>query len=151
MASGDATVPQRVNELSGTLAGMSVTFFAGYAAFKIVREYKCDLCFVDMQRPPDADQGDINDTYINFREYQTKKSWQVILLRRPTGKFRNVAAANLQTFANNFKMRSQKEEINENLMEDAIADMLKVCPEWYDETQPCYMHRLVATSALHTA
>ena len=62
------------NEISGTLEGMSVTFFACYAAFKTAREYKCDLCLVDMHRPPYGDEGDINDTYINCREYQTKKS-----------------------------------------------------------------------------
>ena len=65
-------------EISGTLEGMSVAFFAGYAAFKTVKQYRCDRCLDEMQKPPDAEK-DVNESYIKFREYDTQKSWQLRL------------------------------------------------------------------------
>ena len=150
-ASAIATGSTLFHDISGSLEGMSVTFFAGYAAFKIVKEFKCDLCLVEMQRPPDADQGDINDCYINCREYNTKESWQLILLRRPTDKFRDIATSNLQTFVSKFKLRMSEEKLREKLMKEAISSVSKVYPNWYDENHSCYQHRLYATHMLYTA
>ena len=145
----DVQTSSPFNELSGTLEEISVEFFAGYTAYKTVKQYKCDRCLDEMQERPVAE--DVNERYIECREYDTQKSWQLVALRRATEKFRNIVTANLQTFVNNFSLRKQQKTLKESLMKQAFADMLSVCPEWYAEEDPCYQHRLFATNILFTA
>ena len=143
--------PVPFEAISGTLEGLSVAYFAGYAAFKTVQKFKCNDCLKVMQKPPDDEEGDMNDQYIEYREYEADFSYKIHLLARPTEKFRHVVTANLKTFVKFFNMRKQTAEgLRKALIEDAKREMLEVDPEWYS-TGPCQEHREFATNILFIA
>ena len=100
--------------------------------FKTVQKLKCNDCLKVMQKPPDDEEGDMNDQYIDYREYEADFSYKIHLLARPTEKFRHVVTANLKTFVKFFNMREQTAEgLRKALIEDAKREMLEVDPEWY--------------------
>ncbi|XP_033218129.1 uncharacterized protein LOC117173598 [Belonocnema kinseyi] len=116
-----------------------------------MEKFKCVRCLEDMQKAPDA-EGDINDQYIGYREYEAAyKAYKINLLARPTEKFRNVATANLKMFIKNFgKKKETSHGLRKSLMEDAKREMHEVDPEWYSKG-PCQDQREFATYTLFIA
>ena len=100
-----------------------------------------------MLKAPEA-TGDADDSYIECREYESKMSYKVTILKRPSAKFREIVTANLLTFEGNIHQIREKYGILNLIEQKAIQDSKKICPEWFSEEDPCYEHRLFAMKSL---
>ncbi|KAJ8669254.1 hypothetical protein QAD02_000513 [Eretmocerus hayati] len=94
-------------------------------------------------KPPSA-QDEPDDYYIRLRNYGREKAPEGMCLTRPTKEFTKIIFCQLQRF----KQVATEFWAARDLLDLIKEALVKVTndhfPRWFDESHPCYQHRLDA-------
>jgi len=141
---------ENVNPLN-TYDKNAVAFFAGFIARRSIEKSNCDYCCNDMMKIP-MDELRGNEKYIEFREYENEDedAPTVTKLVRPTTLYTNITKTQLMAFNRTWQYHWASTKILEKIVTECGHATNKIHPEWLNENEACYDHRMQALKYMIT-
>ena len=121
----------------------AIIYFSGYVARKSLEKSHCPTCEKDLMKDA-SESGTSNETYINFIEYphSDPEAHPVTFLIRPTEQFAKVVNCQLEAFDKIHLKFWHEHCLLLKLVENVEAYTHKQFPDWFDQENICYEHRI---------
>ena len=128
----------------------AVAYFAGYISHLTVSQTKCETCLESTMKSS-MDDIEEHETYTRFKEFQhfDEDRPEVSSLKRSTNYFVEVVYMQLQNFHFNHEKFWPNRKLLETLVATGVCITNKKFPDYFNEDEPCFMHKLQAIIFLY--
>lgn len=109
--------------------------------FGIFKKIKCSNCQLIMKKNSCQTQLKKNEIFIHAKDFGSSLKG-CDYLTNPSDYFLKIFNCQFTAFSNYFKINIHKVHLKASILKKCVEATNKKYPEWFDESNPCYDHRM---------